>query len=1497
MASDSASSEFQGDDSSFCIGSSPAAPREITNVLGKTKAAASAGKKAAPKPKVVKPSQGSENVVPSTGPTDKVEKSASAKYQKITQLEHVLLRPDTYIGSVESITQPMWIWDATRSCMAQKTITFVPGLFKIFDEILVNAADAKQQCPSMSELKVNIDTEKGEISVWNNGMGIEVVIHEKENIYIPELIFGHLLTSSNYDDDDKKTTGGRNGYGAKLANIYSTSFTVETACQKSGKKYVQTWTNNMSSKGKAKITDTKKGEAYTKITFRPDFKRFGHMAEAGLDPDTEALLQKRVYDMAGTVKDVQVSLNGKKLRVNNFKKYVELYTRAVDEQGNVPTPTKARARSNSVVSATPALSQSQSQATDLAGAPPTGKSAQPGKIIYEQFGERWEVAFTVSDGDFNQVSFVNSIATTKGGTHVEHVAKQLTEGLIAAVKKKNKHANVKSSQIRPHLWIFINCLVENPSFDSQTKENLILPVGKFGSRCKVSEEFIKKITKSGVVDNVLNWAKFKEEQQLKKTDGHKRSRITGISKLEDANQAGTKNGRNCTLILTEGDSAKALAVSGLEVVGRDTFGVFPLRGKLLNVRESQGKTLTDNIEINAVKQIMGLQHGKTYESVDSLRYGHLMIMTDQDHDGSHIKGLIINFLDYFFPSLLRIPGFLVEFITPIVKISRARQERAFFTMPEYEAWKAENNDGRGWDIKYYKGLGTSTAADARKYFGDMDSHRLGFRVSDDADRSLIDMAFNKKKADDRKDWLASFIPGTFLDHSIKQIPISDFVNRELILYSMADNIRSIPSLVDGFKPGQRKVLFGCFKRNLKKEIKVAQLGGYVSEQSAYHHGEASLYGTIVGLAQNFVGSNNINLLDPNGQFGTRLQGGKDAASARYIFTNVAQITRTIFHPADDNLLTYLSDDGQSIEPSWYMPVIPMVLVNGSDGIGTGWSSTIPTYNPADIIANLRAKLADKDERIPLLPWYRGYKGEIVRLGADKFKCLGVWSQPDEDTLEITELPVRVWTQTYKELLEAWIQGTEKAPALIKDYKEYHANTTVHFKLQLTAKGKEAIAKDGIEKTFKLSSAVSTGNMVCFDLQGKIQKYSTPEAILDAFYDFRLTFYQKRKEYLTKELELAHQRLSNQARFILAIINKELVIANRKRAELVAELRAKSYQPFPRGKRVAVDVDEDDAANDALDLSAADYEYLFGLALSTLTAEKAAKLLAQRDEKEAELNILLAKTPKMLWIEDLDALQLSWQSALVEDENILKTSLSKAKAAARKGKSAKRAASSFDGSEDDDYKPGAKKAAVKKSKVDSSPAVSIASTASRAPFRKAKTNAKRATSILEESDEDDFLDFKKPVKATNAMVIDSPISSIATPVAKSKATKRAESVLSIADNESMKATPVSVDATPVAPKPKKAAEKPKAKTAKREQSIVELSDDEDDFSPGKSADSTPELILAPKPRAPARAAKTNAKRASSMLNSDESDEETYEPKKSKSRSRAKVADSDEDDFEP
>ena len=969
----------------------------------------------------------------------------------------------------------MWVYNSEQESMEMRSVTFVPGIYKIFDEILVNAADNKQRDKNMDTIKVTIDRAKGEISVLNNGRGIPIEIHEKEQIYIPEMIFGHLLTSSNYDDDQDKVTGGRNGYGAKLCNVFSTEFTLETADSKTKKKYTQTWTANMSKMGKASITSNK-GDDYTKITFNPDFRKFKMQ---GIDNDLEALMKRRVYDLAGTSKGVKVWLNGERIKINSFKKYMEMYTKAIKKE-----------RGDEAIN-------------------------DASEIITESPDVRWEIGFAVSDGTFQQVSFVNSIATTSGGTHVNYVADQVCTKLLEIVKKKknNKAASLKISQIRNHIFLFVNCLIVNPAFTSQTKEQLTTKHSQFGSKCNVSDEFLKKIAKTEVVANILHFAEQKADQILKKSDGSRRSRMDN-PKLTDANKAGTKEGYKCTLILTEGDSAKGLAIAGRSVVSADLFGVYPLRGKLLNVRDAPVDQIAKNAEIQNIKNFIGLKHKATYTDCKSLRYGHLMIMTDQDHDGSHIKGLLINFLQVQFPSLLKIPEFLVEFITPIVKAykgdpKKPKQAVTFFTMPEYEAWKEDHKaELHKWEHKYYKGLGTSTTEEAQVYFRDLDRHLKEFHTMKESEVELIDLAFSKKKADERKEWLRQFKPGTYLDHSEKGVSYTDFVNKELILFSMADNMRSIPSVVDGLKPGQRKVLYTCFKRNLKKDMKVVELAGSISGLTAYQHGEASLQGTIVGLAQTFVGSNNLNCLEPSGNFGSRLEGGSDCASARYIYTRLSPFARKVFHASDEPLLTYNTDDERTIEPEVYCPIVPMVLINGADGIGTGWSSSIPNYNPEDIVENLKLMMAGEPPK-EMTPWFRDFKGTVTRMGLDRYKFSGVIRQTSDNEIEITELPVRMWTQDFKNRIVDIIKA-EKTPSWIKDYDDYNTHKDVHFIIKMEDKHMKLALEEGLEEKFKLTKSVATSNLVAFDAEGRITKYATVEDILKEFYGIRIKFYEKRK---------------------------------------------------------------------------------------------------------------------------------------------------------------------------------------------------------------------------------------------------------------------------------------------------------------------------------------------------------------------------------------------------
>ncbi|XP_060950829.1 DNA topoisomerase 2-alpha [Limanda limanda] len=1135
-------------------------------------------------------------------------------YQKKTQLEHILLRPDSYIGSVEPVTQQMWVYDEDVG-MNCRDVVFVPGLYKIFDEILVNAADNKQRDKSMSCIKVNIDVENNTISVWNNGKGIPVVQHKVEKVFVPALIFGQLLTSSNYDDDEKKVTGGRNGYGAKLCNIFSTKFTVETACKQSKKYFKQTWYDNMGRTADAKITPFE-GEEYTCITFKPDLPKF---KMSSLDKDTVALMTRRAYDIAGAAKGVRVYFNGKKLPVTGFRSYVDMYVKdKVDELG------------------------------------------VPLVILHESVDERWEVCLTMSEKGFQQVSFVNSIATTKGGRHVDYVADQVVKKLIDVVKKKNKAGvAVKPFQVKNHMWLFVNCLIENPTFDSQTKENMTLQQKSFGSNCNLSDKFIKQATSCGIVESIMNWVKFKALSQLnKKCSAVKHTKVKGVPKLDDANDAGGKNSISCTLILTEGDSAKTLAVSGLGVIGRDRYGVFPLRGKMLNVREATHKQIMENAEINSIIKIIGLQYKKNYsdpESLKTLRYGKIMIMTDQDQDGSHIKGLLINFIHHNWPSLLR-HNFLEEFITPIIKVTLKKNQQSFYSIPEFNEWKDSQANHKSWRIKYYKGLGTSTSQEAKEYFCDMKKHRIPFKYAGPEDDEAITLAFSKKKIEERKEWLTNFmndrrqrrehnLPEDYLyGQTTKSLSYNEFINKELVHFSNADNERSLPCLVDGLKPGQRKVLFSCFKRNDKREVKVAQLAGSVAEMSAYHHGEISLMMTIVGLAQNFVGSNNMNLLMPQGQFGTRLHGGKDSASPRYIFTMLSPLARLVFPPVDDNLLKYNFDDNQRVEPEWYIPIIPTVLVNGSDGIGTGWASKIPNFNIREIVTNIH-RMLNGEEPLPMLPHYKGFKGTIEQLVDNQYLNNGEVAIIDSTTIEISELPVKTWTQNYKEnVLEPMLNGTEKVPPLITDYKEYHTDTTVRFVVKMAEEKLVEAEAAGLHKVFKLQSPFTCNSMVLFDHVGSLKKYESVQDILKDFFELRMKYYSLRKDWLVGMLGAESARLTNQARFILEKVEGTLVIENKPKKELIRMLKEMGYDSDPvkawkeaqEKNDEQLEEGEEEEGEEKEDPGAPDYNYLLSMPMWFLSKEKKEELCKQRDAKITELNTLKKKSPADLWKEDLAA---------------------------------------------------------------------------------------------------------------------------------------------------------------------------------------------------------------------------------------------------------------------
>ena len=1142
------------------------------------------------------------------------------KYKKHDLRAHIYSRPAMYIGPIEPNVIDTYILDNSNKII-KKQISYIPGLFKIFDEALVNAIDhsvrtredlanGKTDIIIVKNIKVHINKATGFIDIYNDGNGIEIIKHGEYDVWIPEMIFGQLLTSSNYNDDEIRTIGGMNGLGIKLANIFSKEFTIETIDHIRKKLYKQTFKENLTIKEEPEIK-TCKNKPYTKISFLPDYEKFG-LTE--MTDDIYELFKRRVYDVsASTDASVNVYLNDEKIPIKDFEKYADLFLDT--------------------------------------------KTTQP--RFYESPNNRWEVIVAVNNnGTFEQMSFVNGINTIRGGKHVEYITNAITKKMVDMTLAKKKKT-IKPSIIKDNLFVFIKSTIENPSFDSQSKETLTTQITKFGSKCELSEKFFDKLYKSGIIENALSATEVTEQKKLTKTDGKKINKII-VPKLDDANLAGTKESKNCTLILTEGDSAKTTAIAGLSVIGRDYYGVFPMRGKIMNVKDVSYQKISDNAEITALKKILGLEQNKDYSNdINSLRYGKIMIMTDQDHDGSHIKGLLFNVFETLWSSLYKFDGFMTSLLTPIIKAtnSHSKEVISFYNLTDYEHWNQELINKNHWKIKYYKGLGTSTDEEAKDYFKNM--RKVTYKYTEQSDE-FINLAFNKKRADDRKEWLSNYNKNEVLDYKEEVVNYETFINKDLIHFSNRNLERSIPNIMDGLKESTRKILFACFKRKLyTNEIKVAQLAGNVSEVTAYHHGENSLQEAIIGMAQIFVGTNNINLLVPNGQFGTRIQGGEDASSPRYIYTLLSKLTRLLFKEEDNAILNYLDDDGVSIEPEYYIPIIPTVLVNGAIGIGTGYSTNIPQFNPEDIIKvyfmlikeikdnigdildenqiNSAIELIREKELDELYPYYLGFKGEIYKNEKGTYNSKGIYKWINNSTLEISELPIGTWTENYKEFLEDLI--TKNNPNL-KSFESHYTAKNVKFILKLIDNAKETLDST-ILNDFNLTSSknLSLNNLHLFTSRGNIKKYKNTVEILKEWSYVRIKKYQERKEHQLKEMEDDYLILSAKIRFIIEVIEGTIIIMNKKLKEVEEQLVEKDYYKYEDG-----------------------YEYLLKMPISQLTTEKKEHLEKEVEKLKNAIENLKQTSIMNIWEDELKVLLEEWmkhkQEILEDYENDAKGEIKK-----------------------------------------------------------------------------------------------------------------------------------------------------------------------------------------------------------------------------------------------
>ena len=1472
------------------------------------------------------------------------KKATKIVYKNLDPVTHVLTRPDIYIGSVKNTEMEHYF--ATKEeneiKIQQKTGQINPGLHRIFIEIISNAIDnvwrSEDTDTPSTKIKVKI-SDDGEISVWNDGLTVHIEINEETGLYNPEMIFGRLLSGSNFNDEEDRKTSGRNGLGSKASNIFSTEFTVETFDPPSGKKYVQTWKNNMSEKGKPKITSPKLKSGYTLISFKPDYAKFG---VNGLSQEMLGLMFKNVVDTA-MITEISVYWNEEKIPVKSLKDYALMFKRKDD------------GKTFDYIS----LNTSDTEGVLTPSSPDTG--------------------------GYRPVAFVNGIETYDGGNQVdtwsEAILRPILEKINKGVKKGNKPLTIKD--IRPYFRLFLNSKLTNPTFTSQEKTKLS------GPDVNIPELSVKQLTtvmKWKVIEDIKDILESKDLAALKKIE--KKRGFKKIDGLDPANLAGSKHSSDCSLIICEGDSAKTFAVAGLSTgvfgkKGRDYLGVWPAKGKVLNCRGKSGEIIQKNREITDLIRALNLRIDADYtteKDFKTLSYGRVILICDGDVDGYHITGLIINFFHYLFPTLLQrdIP-FITSMRTPIIRVNLSKTSLEFYTIRDYQKYQEQHPNQKA-DVKYFKGLGTNTNKEVAAVFG---KKMIEF-VKDDAADQNLNKVFNNKMADKRKEWIEQYDPEKVEEivsrEQIQTLPISDFLNNEMILFSIDDCSRSIPNIIDGFKESHRKIFHTVANiKKLKysgKEMKVAQLAGAVAEKTGYHHGESILYDTITKMAQDYVGSNNIPLLYRGGQFGcldpdteilmwsgctkkakeiitgdrlvgddgnvrnvlaitngiddmykintgretytvnskhiltlklechlkvfykknswsfeyvhenkiksvkvneksfkrikllskkegyqkilearnklldtsdmldikledylllsntikkklisvsntscinwpkknlaidpyimgicdskfqklpdqnnlhipveyltndadsrlkllagmidangclkftkktpffeismcrniinslefvarslgfytsisenknntptiislricgdnleliptkvqskkiiekykiernfnycidveplgkgqfcgwmvdknerfllknfvvthnSRCLNGSDASSGRYIFTKLDIITKFLFKPEDNCLLNYIVEEGDKIEPEFFVPILPMILINRTiAAIGTGWSSQIPGYNPLDLVACVRAWLnnecfnnekSEEDEIkayvFPeITPWYRGFLGTIEKVDKNKYITNGVLTSKNSNTVIVSELPVGMSTEKFKDFCDDLLEAKN-----IKGYKNYSTDTKVEFHIQELS--------DGIEctiETLKLTTSLSTNNMVLFNEKRVIKKYDNVDEIMENFCIVRYSYYVKRKESIITRLELEHKILANKMRFLTEVMAEELEIKEIDEDILAKTMKHRGYFAYEEEEDSQKEEDEENQTKkkkvkevDGLK----NYRYLLAMNIRSFTKQKIENLQKELDKVSKELKIVLEITPAEMWTTDLEEFETEY----------------------------------------------------------------------------------------------------------------------------------------------------------------------------------------------------------------------------------------------------------------
>lgn len=1059
------------------------------------------------------------------------------EYQRLALATQIRLRPDMYIGSPAGITREK-TWTAKMNedgkihCQLSMD-SISSAIIGICKEVFDNATDnvERSRLENIHPGKIEIAMTENSLTIKNYGKHIPVVMHHKENIWVPQMIFGVLLTSDNYDDSISRYKIGRNGYGIKLTNIFSSVFSLIVGDPVQKLLYKQVWQNGMQQCSEPLI-EKYDGEGFTQITFIPDFKYL--YGDQNFNGWLESLHQAYLYRAMGMAYacNVETVFNSMSFIFPTIEKFFEHHLE--------PDPLRNTVKWS-------------------------------GANGYD------EIYIADTPGKGFIAAFVNGTPVHQG-THINACLNEIFSELKRVYKEKHKKT-VTLKHIKHHVSVVLKMKVINPEFESQIKRKLIKP-----TEINITKTLgIPMKTKREVTKWELDEELRKVFNMQTKKQREKRKQKVRVRKVNEAVFAGKPGeAHKCSLILTEGETGCSLALSGLKYFpgGINYNGVYPLQGVVMNVNRHKMDRINKNKEISDIMQILGAEKDVDYtkpENFNKLRYAKIIFMCDTDDDGNHIQGLLLNFVYQFLRSLAPFQ-FALALLTPVVEAKKGNEKIPFYYHRQYLQWQDNIEDLSKWRIDYYKGLGSWDVEDPILQQLFQVPILIAYEVDPHTD-AVLSLAFEegKKRANDRKKWISNYDESELAVIKTPR-PVTDFFQHEFRAYSLAAVKRSIPRLMDGMKPVHRKVLYCMFKRwpkgisgNRADFIKVPQFAGYVMEHAGYHHGEVALYDSIIGLGQDYLtGPNNLPLVKKKGNYGTRRKKGKDKSPARYLYCKLDQIAYYVYRKEDEPLWEYLYDEGERIEPKEMYPIIPMCIVNRVEGIATGWSTKIPPHDPFKVlqwvkewIEELREKrnmpkeelTIDISSKPELIPYWKGYRGEIRRIKAEPhevFLSIGEFRYQAHTTF-ITELPVGKSIENYKQWLrkheDMYNENNEKA--ILRTFDMYEVPPLVGFKIN----GMYAPTLDKL----RLVEQISLSNMTLIDRDEKPKKFQYVFEILCQWCSNRLEIYEKRKQYEISSLEKKLKKVTLKYMFVMDVVEERLILKNRdKKTQIIPYMKQKGY---------------------------------------------------------------------------------------------------------------------------------------------------------------------------------------------------------------------------------------------------------------------------------------------------------------------------------------------------